>query len=183
MRYVQLLLHSLGQVRVVNDRVEGHLIGELLIKVGCVNSTRHSGLERWLNLLVPEFCKIDVFGEERMVLDILGAVDAKSLARISVKQTGQKRPGFRTNAIGEAQRFGENLAVHLVGVFVVEGRKTSEHFVQEDTKSPPINAFSVAVTGKKFRSKTASCQLILTVMVSNRHTIQVYHRRLRWKVN
>lgn len=81
-------------------------------------------------MLVPELCKVDVFGEEGMVLDILGAVDTESLARISVEQTSQKRPGFGTNAIGEAQRFGENLAVHFVGVFVVEGRKTSKHFVQ-----------------------------------------------------
>lgn len=134
-------------------------------------------------MLVPEFCKVDVFGKEGVILDILGAVDAKPLARISIKQTGQKRSGFRTNTIGEAQRFGENLAVHFVGVFVVKGRKTSEHFVQEDTKSPPVNAFSVAVTRKKFRSKTTSRQLILTVMVSGRHTIQVYHRRLRWKIS
>jgi hypothetical protein len=51
------------------------------------------------------------------------------------------------------QGFGQNLAVHFVCVFVVEGWQACEHFVEQDAESPPVNSFGVATAGEEFRGE------------------------------
>ena len=43
----------------------------------------------------------------------------------------------------------ENFAVHLVGVFRVEGWETSEHLVQEDSERPPVDHLRVTLTNQQ----------------------------------
>jgi len=74
----------------------------------------------------------------------------------------KERPGLRSDLFGEAERVREDLAVHLIGVLVIEGGKTGElgivskdrksrkaanHLVKEDAEGPPVDAFRVTVSG------------------------------------
>jgi len=88
--------------------------------------THNSRLERRLNLLGDQLLPVDVPREERMVLDIRRSVDSQPMSWIPVEQTDEKRPSFGPNLLGEPKRILEDLAVHLVGVLVVEGRETGE---------------------------------------------------------
>lgn len=67
-----------------------------------------------------------MFGKERVVLDLLSSVNAQPLSRVSVQQLGQQRPGIRTDFFGEPQWVLQDLAVHFVGVLIVEGRKSGQ---------------------------------------------------------
>ena len=51
---------------------------------------------------------------------------------------------------GEMQRFREDLAVHLVGVFVVVRRQARQHFVEEHAQRPPVDGFGVALPEQEF---------------------------------
>ncbi len=42
--------------------------------------------------------------------------------------------------------FGEDLAVHFVGIFIVVGRKSGQHLVEKNAESPPIDRFGVTLT-------------------------------------
>lgn len=72
--------------------------------------------------------------EEGMVLDVGGSVDSQPMSRIPVEQADEERPSFGAYLLGEAERVLEDLAVHLVGVLVVEGRKTSELRENDETQ-------------------------------------------------
>jgi hypothetical protein len=70
--------------------------------------------------------------KEMMSFDLRGTIRTQSALRIAVQQTGQKILGRGGNNLrpGEMERVLENFAVHFVGVFVIEGRKASQHFVE-----------------------------------------------------
>ena len=116
--------------------------------------TYHIGLEAGLVLPLQQLSPIDAV-EEVVCLDLRCALCAQPLVRVAVEQAGQQVSCSRWYNLGarEMQRLGENLAVHIVGVLVVEWWQTSQHLVQEHTKRPPIDRLGVAGTGKKFRSK------------------------------
>lgn len=55
------------------------------------------------------------------------------------------------------ERLGKNLAVHLVGVLVVERRQSRQHLVQQHTQGPPIDSLGVALSMQKFGRKVFGC--------------------------
>jgi hypothetical protein len=44
----------------------------------------------------------------------------------------------------------QDLAVHLVGVLIIEWGKARQHLVEQDTQSPPIDGLGVAIAKEKF---------------------------------
>lgn len=102
-----------------------------------------------------------------MRLDVGCTVGPETTLRIAVQQFREKIPRRARNnvAAGEGQRLLQDLAVHLVGVFVIEWRKTSEHLIEQDTECPPIDALGVAIAQQKLWSEvlggTAECCLQL----------------------
>jgi hypothetical protein len=44
----------------------------------------------------------------------------------------------------------QDLAVHFVGVLIVEWRQACQHLIEQDTESPPIHSLGVAVAKEKF---------------------------------
>ena len=88
--------------------------------------THNSRLERRLNLLLPQLLEIYVSGEEGVVLDLLGAIHAESPRRVTIEQSSEQRSSFGTALVREAKRVRKDLAVHFVGVLVVEWWETSE---------------------------------------------------------
>ena len=60
------------------------------------------------------------------------------------------------------QGLRENLAIHLVGVLIVEWWQASQHLVQENAEGPPIDRLGVAAASEEFWGKilgrtTESC--------------------------
>lgn len=93
--------------------------------------------------------------EERVCFDLRRSLGTQSVLRSTIEQLYQKIfRGWRYD-IGswEMKRFGEDLAVHLIGVFVVVRRKTCQHLVEQYAESPPIYRLVVALTKKEFRRK------------------------------
>jgi len=92
-------------------------------------------------------------------LDFRCTVGTQTPRSITVEQPGQKIPGRRRNNIGsrEMKRLGENLAVHLVCVFVVEWWQTCQHLVEQYAKRPPIHRLGVTLTVKEFWCKVFRC--------------------------
>jgi hypothetical protein len=55
------------------------------------------------------------------------------------------------------QWFSQDLAVHVVGVLVVERWQTRQHLVQKYTKCPPIDRLCIASASQQFRRKVFWC--------------------------
>ena len=95
-----------------------------------------------------------------MRLNLRRTISAQSPISIAVQQFLEQIPCcIWHDALvgGEVQRLVENLAVHFIRVFVVEGGKTCQHFVEEDAESPPVNGFVVAGALKKFGGEVFRC--------------------------
>ena len=75
MRTLELRLDRLGQLRALDDRVEGLLRSEDGVKVGHVHGTADARLERGLDLLLREPLPVDLL-KEWVALDLLRAVHA-----------------------------------------------------------------------------------------------------------
>jgi hypothetical protein len=103
---------------------------------------------------LEELAPIDV-GEEVVRLDLCSTVGTQSALGIAVQQAREKIPSGRGDdfAAGECQGLLENLAVHFVGVLVIERRKSCQHLIQQDTESPPIDGLGVSVAKQKFGSE------------------------------
>jgi hypothetical protein len=65
----------------------------------------------------------------------------------------------------------QNLAVHLVGVLIVEWWQASQHLVQQDTKSPPINRLAISITKKQFGSKIFRCSAECCDLIRKRKSV------------
>lgn len=109
--------------------------------------TYHIGAEAGLILPLKQFTPIDI-GKEVVRLDLCGTIGTKTTLRIAIEQACEQIPGSRGNNItaGEGQGLLQNLAVHLVGVLIVERRQTSQHLVKQDTESPPVHSLGVSIT-------------------------------------
>lgn len=83
--------------------------------------THDRGLEWRLELLLPQLLEINMTRKERMVPDILCSPDTQSLCWIPIEQLSEKITSFRTHSIGESKWVGQDLAIHLIRVFIVEG--------------------------------------------------------------
>lgn len=116
--------------------------------------TYHVGLEAGLVLPLQKFTPVNAV-EEVVRLDLSRALGSQTLLCVAVEQTSEEVACSRGNDLRprEVQRLGENLAVHIVGVLVVERRETSQHLVEKDTQCPPIYRLRVATTGEKLGSK------------------------------
>jgi hypothetical protein len=57
-----------------------------------------------------------------MIPDVLCSPHTKSLCRVSIQELGEQITSFGSHTVRETERIGKDLAVHLVGVLVVEGR-------------------------------------------------------------
>ena len=53
--------------------------------------------------------------------------------------------------------FLQDFPVHLVRIFIVEGRKARQHFIEKNSESPPINCFSITVAKEKFGCEILRC--------------------------
>lgn len=82
--------------------------------------TNDSRLERRLDLFAHEFLPVDMPREEGVVLDVLGPVATESMGRVPIEESDEERAGLRVDFLGESERLLEDLAVHLVRVFVIE---------------------------------------------------------------
>ena len=56
-----------------------------------------------------------------ILVNELSAIDTETLLGVLLEELGQQTPGERGHVRGEGELLVENLAVHLVGVFRVEG--------------------------------------------------------------
>lgn len=90
-----------------------------------------------------------------MRLDLRSAVSTQAAHGVTVQQTTEKISCSRRDnvAAGEGQRLLQDLAIHFVGVFIIEWRQACQHLVEQDTESPPIHGLGVAVAEEKFRSE------------------------------
>jgi len=77
-----LSLDGLGELRALDDRVEGLLGREDGVKVGHVHGAAHGWLERRLDLLLNETLPVDLL-EEQVAFDLVGAVDAQTLRGVA----------------------------------------------------------------------------------------------------
>jgi len=109
-----LSLDGLGELRALDDRVEGFLRREDGVKVGHVHGAAHGRLERRLDLLLGEAPPVDLL-EERMAFDLVGAVDAQTLRGVAREQAGQDRSRSWRDLVREEERIAQDLFVHLVG--------------------------------------------------------------------
>jgi hypothetical protein len=93
--------------------------------------------------------------EEVVCLDLCGSFGAKSRFCIAIEQPGKEVTGSRRHNVRarEVERFTENLAIHLVCVFIVERRQTRQHLVEQNAERPPIYRLGVAAAREKFRRK------------------------------
>lgn len=130
------------------------------------DNTYHIRSEARLVLSLKQLAPVDV-GEEVVGLDIGRTIGTQATLGITIKQLGEKiTRRVRHNVMAwEGQRLLQDLAVHLVGVFVIERRKTSQHLVEQNTQCPPIDALGVAIAQQKLWSEvlggTAECCLQL----------------------
>jgi len=94
-----------------------------------------------------------------MRLNLTRSIGTQALAWIAIEQLSQEISSGRRHDVwaGEVQRFAENLAVHLVGILIIEGRKTCKHLVQEDAQSPPVHGLVIAVAQQQLRGKVLGC--------------------------
>jgi hypothetical protein len=164
----ELLLHGLRQDGSLDIGVLGCLRSELAVEVIRVTGvhlenvselviyytakdTYHVRPEAGLVLSLEELAPVNV-GEEVVRLDFSSAVGAQSAHGITVQQSSEKIPsGRRDNVAGrESQRLLQDLAVHLVGVLIIEWGKARQHLVEQDTQSPPIDGLGVAIAKEKF---------------------------------
>jgi hypothetical protein len=92
--------------------------------------TYHVRSEAGLILPLEKLAPVNV-GEEVVRLDFSGTVGTQSAHGITVQQSCEKIPSGRRDDIagGESQRLLQDLAVHFVGVLIIEWRKTSKHLV------------------------------------------------------
>lgn len=116
--------------------------------------TYHIRTEAGLILPLEQFAPVDI-GKEVVRLDLCGTVGTKTTLGITIKQARQEIPSSGGNNVAarEGQRFLQNLAVHLVGVLIVERRQTGQHFVEQDTESPPVHGLCVSIAKKQFGGK------------------------------
>jgi hypothetical protein len=85
-------------------------------------STYHTRLEGRLIFAVQQLPPVDAV-EEIVRLDLRRTVCSQSLLSVTVKKFSEKvtRSWWHNIGAWEVQWFCENLAVHLVGILVVEG--------------------------------------------------------------
>jgi hypothetical protein len=94
-----------------------------------------------------------------MCLDLSCTLGAQSGLWVAIKKSGQQIARSRRDNLWarEVQWFRQDLAVHFIGVFVVEWWKTRKHFIQKNTKSPPVDGFGVAIATEEFWSQILWC--------------------------
>lgn len=100
----ELVLDRLAEVRVLDVAVYGCLCGEDGIEVGHVNRAVYARLEGRVNLLLREQLEVDVVHEEGMFLDLLSAIDAKTIGGVAREKSRQDTPGFRADFSTEGER-------------------------------------------------------------------------------
>lgn len=115
-------------------------------------STYDIRTESRLNLLVQKLAPVDRL-KESMRLDLGSAVGSQSLDGIAIQQSGKEAASMEVHVGGELERILKNLLVHFIGVFVIEWGKTSQHLVQKDAQSPPVNSLGVTLSEKEFRGQ------------------------------
>ena len=169
-RTSKLSLHSLRELRALDDAVERLLCGEDGVEVRDVDRAGDGRLERRLNLLLEQLVEIDVFRKEGISLDLFRAVDTKPLCWVARKQASEDAARLRAYVVAEDERVLQDLLVHLLGVLckciswgkgpkraskltIIKRREARKHFVEEDTKRPPVDCLvcmllSTIATGK-----------------------------------
>ena len=100
----ELILNRLTKVRVLNVAIHGCLCGEDGIEVGHVNRAVDARLEGRVNLLLREQLEVDMVIEERVLLDLLSAIDAKTIGGVACEESRQNAPGLRANFRTEGER-------------------------------------------------------------------------------
>lgn len=55
------------------------------------------------------------------------------------------------------QRLSEDLAIHIVGVFIIKWWQASQHLIQQYTERPPIDSLGIASTRQELRSEVLWC--------------------------
>jgi hypothetical protein len=97
--------------------------------------------------------------EEVVSLDLCRTLGSQALLCIAVEQSSQEVARGRWDNLWtrEVQGLGENLAVHVVGVLVVERWETRQHLVQKDTESPPIDRLRVPGAGEELGCEIFWC--------------------------
>lgn len=116
--------------------------------------TYHIRTEAGLILPLKKFTPVDI-GKEVVRLDLCGTVGTKTTLGIAIEQAREEIPSSWGDNVtaGEGQGFLQNLAVHLVGVLVIEWWQTCQHFVKQDTEGPPIHGLGVSVAKQQLGGK------------------------------
>lgn len=123
-----------------------------------VGQTYHVGTEARLVLPLKQLAPVNI-GEEVMRLDLGGAVGTQPALRITIEQASEKVASSRGNDIAarEGQGFLEDLAVHLIGILIVEWRQAREHLVEQNAKRPPIDGLGVPIAEEQLGGKILRC--------------------------
>ena len=116
--------------------------------------TYHIRTEAGLVLPLKQFAPINV-SKEVVRLDLGGTVGTQTTLRIAIEQARKKIPSSWGDNVtaGEGQGLLQNLAIHLVGVLIVERWQTRQHFVEQNTECPPIDTLGVSVAKQQLGGK------------------------------
>ena len=119
-----------------------------------LRKTYHIGLEAGFVFSLEQFTPVNV-REEVVGLDFRSTVSAQAALWVTVEKARKQILRCTGDDIRawESKWFLENLAVHLVGVFIVERWQTSQHFVEKHAKRPPVNRLGIAVSKEQLRGK------------------------------
>ena len=115
-RTFELGLDRLGQLRALDHRIEGLLGRKDSVEIGHIHGAADARLERGLNLLLCEPVPVDLV-EERVALDLFGAVYAQTLRRVAREEAGEDRSRTGGDPVWEEERVAQDLLIHLVGDF------------------------------------------------------------------
>jgi hypothetical protein len=115
-----------------------------------IKYTYHTRLETGLILPLEQLSPVNAV-EEVVCLDLGCTLGSQPLVRIAIEEPGQQisRSRWYNLWAREVQWLSEDLAVHVVGVLVVEGWQACQHLVEKNTECQPIDRLGVASTGEE----------------------------------
>lgn len=100
----KLVLDRRPERRTVLETVHRQLARELRVKVRHVHGALYTRLERRLDLLLRELDEVDVVLEERVLLDLVCALDAEPPCWVARDQPGEDRARLRGDFVSEGKR-------------------------------------------------------------------------------
>ena len=75
------------------------------------------------------------------------------LNQVCDEQVFDQRLGFRIERLGKSQPSFENILIDSHWNFIAKRVYSCDHFIEQDTKSPPVHRLSMALIEKNFRAQ------------------------------